>query len=348
MMKNKKIIYIAILVIVVLIVSTYFIKTDENKGLTVTTSFYPPADFAQVIGGELLSVVNINPPGSDPHSFEPTPRDITRILNSDIFIYYGAGIDTWAERIADEARKNGVLVIEMTKNFELDEFEHDHDHHDEHGHGHDDDHGHSDHKHESDHHNEDGHGHDDDHEHHHSHDHSHEYDPHIWLDPLMAIRQVEIIRDAIISIDPENTETYIRNAEEYIQELEMLHSEYEQSLAQCEIRTIVVSHAAFHYLTQRYNLEMVAIAGLSTGTEPSLNKMREITEKTKGYDIRYIFFETLTSPKVAESIANEVGAGTLVLNPIEGLTRAELNSGENYLTVMENNLKNLKTALRCN
>lgn len=173
------------------------------------------------------------------------------------------------------------------------------------------------------------------------------YDPHIWLDPVLAKKEVEIIRDAIKSIDPAGSTTYNSNAQRYLAKLSELDKKYKTGLASCSIRDVVASHAAFGYLAKRYNLNVVSIASLSPEEEPSPRKIVEISKFARKNNINYIFFETLVSPKLAETIANEIGAKTLVFNPIEGLTQKELADGKNYLSIMEENLGNLRQALIC-
>ena len=173
------------------------------------------------------------------------------------------------------------------------------------------------------------------------------YDPHFWLDPNNVIKQTEIIGEKIVHIDTPNTQYYLENITSFQEQLLKLDQKYKNELASCTTRTIITSHNAFEYLAHQYNLEIISISGLSPEQEPSPKKMIEVIEKVKEKNIQYIFFETLVSPKLSETIASEVGAKTLVLNPIEGLSEEEISNGKNYIKVMEENLKNLKTALTC-
>ena len=109
----------------------------------------------------------------------------------------------------------------------------------------------------------------------------------------------------------------------------------------------MASHAAFGYLAERYNINVISIAGISPEEEPSPKRMAEIAQLAKQKNIKHIFFETLVSPKLSETIAREIGAETLVFNPLEGLTNEEIATGEDYISVMEKNLVNLRTALIC-
>lgn len=174
-----------------------------------------------------------------------------------------------------------------------------------------------------------------------------EFDPHFWLDPVNAQKEADIIADALIKIDKAREKEYNQNRENFKKQLADLDAEYKNGLANCELRTIVTSHNAFEYLAGRYNLDTLYILGLSTEEEPSAKTIADVSNLAKEKNIKYIFFETLVNPKLSETIANEIGAKTLVLNPIEGLTDEEIAAGKNYLSVMRENLTNLRTALQC-
>jgi len=167
------------------------------------------------------------------------------------------------------------------------------------------------------------------------------YDPHLWVDPNNAVKEVDLITQALVKIDPENKEVYLRNSSAYLLELKNLVGRFDQELKSCQSNKIVVSHNAFSYLTKRYNLTVESIAGISTEEEPSPKQLVAITKFVQENEIKYIFFETLISPKLSETIAQEAGAQTLVLNPVED------GSKGSYLEIMGNNLNNLKTALNC-
>ncbi len=170
-------------------------------------------------------------------------------------------------------------------------------------------------------------------------------DPHIWLDPISAEHQVDLIKDALIKSDPQNSEYYNTNAESLKKELVLLDEEIKYELGSSKKKVFITSHAAFGYFSRRYGLTQVSVAGLSPDVEPSPAKMVQIIEIARKNDIKYIFFETLVNPRLSEVIANEAGAKTLVLNPIEGLSQADMDRGKTYFIVMRENLKNLKIAL---
>jgi zinc transport system substrate-binding protein len=172
-------------------------------------------------------------------------------------------------------------------------------------------------------------------------------DPHIWLDPPLAEKMVANILQGFIQADPSNQAYYQANAASLQVRLAALDASYRQGLSHCQRQDIITSHAAFGYLATTYGLTQIPIAGLSPDAEPSPQQLADIVKFAKLNQVKYIFFESLASPKLAQTIAAELGAQTLVLNPLEGLTDQELAQGENYLTVMQANLKNLETALIC-
>jgi zinc transport system substrate-binding protein len=172
-------------------------------------------------------------------------------------------------------------------------------------------------------------------------------DPHFWLDPTLAAHIVDNIRDGLSIADPANAGVYAANAEDYKTKLTELAGRFEQGLATCQLRTIVTSHAAFGYLAKRYNIDVESIAGVSPEVEPSAAKLAELSALVKSKGIKYVFFESLVPTRLADTIAAETGAKTLVFDPIEGVSDAAQKQGKNYITIQEQNLANLRTALAC-
>jgi zinc transport system substrate-binding protein len=172
-------------------------------------------------------------------------------------------------------------------------------------------------------------------------------DPHVWLDPKLAKIEAQKIVDAFITIDPQNKEYYLKNSQNLNQQLDSLDGLFRQGLAACKKQDIVTSHAAFGYLATAYGFHQIAISGLSPDAEPSTQKLAEVADFVKKNSIKYIFFESLVSPKFSDTIAQETGAQTLVLDPLEGIPDNELAKGSTYLSVMKNNLANLQIALEC-
>lgn len=172
-------------------------------------------------------------------------------------------------------------------------------------------------------------------------------DPHVWLSPQLAKLEVKAILNGYIKIDSQNKGYYYENTNKLLTQLDELDKEFKLGLSTCKQSDIITSHSAFGYLGKAYGLNQVPISGLSPDEEPSSKQLVEVAKFAKDNNIKYIFFESLVSPKLSETIASEVGAKTLVLDPIEGISEGDMKAGKNYLTVMEDNLKNLKIALEC-
>ena len=172
-------------------------------------------------------------------------------------------------------------------------------------------------------------------------------DPHVWLDPPLAQKMVDRIAQGFIQVDPANKDLYESNAAALKSKLSGLDAAYRRGLSHCNERNIITSHSAFGYLATTYGLKQVSLAGLSPDAEPSPQQMANIVEFAKSHQVKFIFFESLVSPRLSQAIATEVGAQTLVLNPIEGLSDQELAQGKTYFTEMEKNLVNLRIALQC-
>jgi len=172
-------------------------------------------------------------------------------------------------------------------------------------------------------------------------------DPHLWLDPVRMERAVDAIAAAFSKADPAGKATFEANAAALRQDLERVHGMLAAGLQTCARRVFITQHEAFAYLAQRYNLTQYAIQGLSPDQEPTPGKIQEVLAVINETGSKYVFFEELVSPAVARTLANEAHVQTMVLSPIEGLTSEEQLKGDTYLTLMEMNLQNLRTALEC-
>ena len=171
--------------------------------------------------------------------------------------------------------------------------------------------------------------------------------PHVWLDPVLAQRQVDAIRAGLATVDPAGAPHYAGRATAFKAELAALDEAYRSGLASCARRSFIVSHAAFTSLARRYGLRQVSITGLAPQSEPSPAELARIARLARDERARYVFVETLVSPRLAETVAREIGARTLVLNPIEGLTREEAAAGRDYASLMRGNLEQLRLGLDC-
>ncbi|MGG4147146.1 metal ABC transporter substrate-binding protein [Paenibacillus algorifonticola] len=310
--------------------------SPEAKKLQVVTTFYPMYEFSKQVGGEYADVTALIPAGTEPHDWEPSAKDMAVLKEADVFVYNGI-VEGWADQALDSATNEKRIVVEASSSIELAEGGED-----EHSHG------------------EEAHGAagdanaeaDTDAEHDHDHAaedeeaaHEHSLDPHVWLSPKLAQAEVAAIQEAFAKADPAHADQYKANADAYIAKLKELDDAYKAGLAGAKRTEFVTQHAAFGYLAREYGLTQVPISGLSPDQEPSPEQMAEIVKLAKEQQIKTIFFETLVDPKIASTIASEIGAKTAVLNPLEGLTEEETADGLDYIGVMKNNLEALKLAL---
>jgi len=294
--------------------------SDTGK-LAVYTSIYPLYFVASKIGGEHASVKNIVPAGTEPHDFEPTAKDIVDMSKAQVFIYNGSGFESWIEKAMEGFDQSKMVIVNATEGMQLLEASNEEHGHDEHGGENTGEEAKTDHEHG-------------------------ELNPHVWLDPSLLKVQAEKVRDAFIKADQAHSEVFNQNYEKLAADLDALDQEFKDMVAKTKQKEFMVSHSAFSYLAHKYGLEQVPISGLSPADEPSPAEMKELVEHVKEHNIKYVMFETLVSPKVAEVIAREAGVKTAVLNPLEGLTVDEEKAGKNYLTIMRENLETLRTALQ--
>jgi len=186
-------------------------------------------------------------------------------------------------------------------------------------------------------------------EHEHEDEHEHEegggYDPHVWLSPLNAKREMENIKNAMAEADPANAEYYEANYAAWSARCDQLDQAFKDGLSNLAIQDIVVSHEAFGYLCDAYGLNQVGIEGISPDSEPDPARMAQIQDFVTEHQVKVIFSEELVSPKVAQAIADATGARVETLSPLEGLTDEQLTAGEDYFSVMEQSLASLKDAL---
>jgi zinc transport system substrate-binding protein len=306
---------------------------DAEGGLTVLAGFYPLEFVAARVGGDRVSVSSLTPPGVEAHDLELAPRDVAGIGDADLVVYLEGFQPAVDEAVSQEA-PDSSFEVGAVADLDIEAGEHsdegtdeahaedEHENEDE-----DADEAHADETHEDD-------------------DHAHDgTDPHFWLDPTKLAAVAEGTADRLAELDPEGEDEFRDNAAALVAELEALDEEMTTGLSACETRTMVVSHEAYGYLAARYDLEQIGISDLTPDDEPSAAQMAELVAFVRDHDIRTVYYETLVSPDVAETIAAEAGVETAVLDPIEGLT--DDSQGTDYLEIMRANLANLQAGQPC-
>ncbi len=277
----------------------------------VVTAFYPLEFLSRRIGGDAVSVSNLTKPGAEPHDVELNPRQVGAISDAALVVYlkgFQPAVDEAVEQQAKDRSFDAGSVVELLAAT---------DHHD--------------------------HGAEPGAEEHAEEEATGGKDPHVWLDPGRFATVAGAVGERLATTDPAHAADHRSRAAAVQAELTALDAEFAAKLKTCERREIVTSHTAFNYLAQRYALSQIGITGISPEAEPSPQRLAEVTREAREHGATTIFFETLVSPKVAETIAREVGAQTAVLHPLEGLNEP----GADYFTVMRANLTALTTALGC-
>lgn len=331
-MHMRKFFFVAIVVagIALLVLG---ISADKNRAsdqggvekLSIVTSLFPQYDFARAIAGDKAEVMLLLPPGAESHTFDPKPSDMTKIYDSDLFIYTGKIMEPWADRVIDGMKDGGagkLTVLDASKGIVLEEGGHDdHDDGDEDHDDHDDGDGHE--------------GHD------------HEYDPHIWLDPRHAMKMAGNIEEALCLKDPENADYYRANASAYRKELEKLDADITSVVKAGKRDTLVFGgRFAYQYFLKRFDLNFVtAYESCSTEAEPSVRDVARVIDYLRKNDVPCIFHEEFVDPKIARSIADQAGASAELFSTAHNVTKDELERGVTYIDIMRGNLARIEKGL---
>ncbi len=273
--------------------------------LQVVASFYPLQYAAERVGGAAVTVTNLTKPGAEPHDLELNPQAVAAVADADLVVYLGGFQPAVDEAAAGEA---GDRAFDVAPAARLDLTGVD----EEGGGGQADD---------------------------------PVADPHFWLDPTRLADVGDAVAERLAAADPERAATFTANAAALRRELEALDAELAAGLASCADTDIVTSHEAFGYLARRYGMNQLGITGLSPEAEPDAATMAEVADFVIEHDVATIYYETLVSPEVAETVAAETGAKTAVLDPIEGI--GDASAAQDYLGVMRANLAVLRAGQPC-
>ncbi|MEQ4303644.1 metal ABC transporter substrate-binding protein [Plantactinospora sp. B6F1] len=284
----------------------------------VVTAFYPLQFVTERVGGDAVRVVNLAKPGAEPHDLELNPGQVGQVSDAELVVYLAGFQPSVDDAVRQQAGDQAFDVATVRPLLPATAGGHEHDGADhapeepgaEEGHA----------------------------------EGTEGRDPHVWLDPTRLAEIADALAGRLGAVDPDRAADYTARAKALRTELETLDSEYARGLKTCQRRELVTSHTAFGYLAERYQLEQIGISGLTPEDEPAPQRLAEVAAEARKHQASTIFFETLVSPKVAETIAREVGAKTAVLDPIEGLRPG--GTGD-YLSVMRGNLDALRTALEC-
>ncbi len=285
---------------------------EKNEKLSIVCTLFPQYDFTRQLVGDKAEVTLLLTPGTDSHSYDPSPVDMVKINESDLFIYTGQLMEGWAAEVVGSLDES-VAVLSLAEGKRLKENADIH----------------SDHAEE---------------------DHDHSADPHIWTSPVNAMLIVQEICDKICGIDPGNEAFYRGNEKEYLNKLNELDSTIRTVADKAENKTVVMcDRFALTYFCEEYALDYIAaLDACTSNTEPSPAVIVEITKAVKGNNIPAVFCAELSNRKVAEAVSDQTGAAVLELHSCHNLSADDFNSGETYLSLMYKNANNLKIALGVN
>lgn len=289
-------------------------KDAKDEKINIVATLFPQYDFTRQIVGDRANVTLLLPSGVESHSFEPTSSDIIKINKSDLFIYTGKYMEAWAENIVKGITNEKVKVLDVSNGINLDK-EEEHEHEEEHEEKHE--------------------------------EHHHEYDPHIWTSPVNAKKMVDNILESVCSIDPKNADYYRENANKYKLELDALNNDFKKVTSEGKRKEIIFGgRFALHYFVKEYGLKYeAAFDSCSTETEPSAGTISHIIKEIKEDKIPVIYYEELSDPKTARAISEETGAKMLLFHSCHNVSKEELENGATYLSLMKQNLENLKKGL---
>ncbi|AUS97039.1 ABC transporter substrate-binding protein [Clostridium thermosuccinogenes] len=295
-------------------------NANSDEKISVVATIFPQYDFVREIAGDNVDLTMLLPPGSESHSYEPTPQDIIKIKNCDVFICVGGSSEEWLKEIIesmDTSEMKVVYLMDMVDAVEEEIVEG----------------------------MEEEHGHDDDHED--EHEEKLEYDEHVWTSPKNAKIIVQAISDMLCEVDAANASEYKKNTESYLAELDELDAAFQAAVDAGIRKTIVFGDRfPFRYFADAYGLEYyAAFPGCSTETEPSAATVAFLIDKVKAENIPVVFHIELSNEKMADAICEATGAKKLLLHSCHNISKREFERGVTYLDLMKANVEAIKEAL---
>ncbi|MDD6490058.1 MAG: metal ABC transporter substrate-binding protein [Clostridia bacterium] len=289
-------------------------SSDSDGKISVVTTIFPPYDFARQVGGDNVSLTMLLKPGTESHNYDPTPQDIIKIQNCDLFIYVGGESDEWVKDILESNDSKPKKIISLMDcvdkvQEEIVEGMEDKDEDDD--------------------------------------SHKIEYDEHVWTSPKNAIIISKKISSALIELDKDNEKTYEKNTTEYSQKLSLLDNKFQNIVDNSKRKTIIFGDRfPMRYFADEYGLKYyAAFPGCSSETEPSAATVSFLIDKVKAEKIPVVFTIEFSNGKVADTICEDTGAKKLTFNSCHNVTQEQFDSGITYIDLMNQNAENIKEAL---
>lgn len=284
-------------------------RKTETKKINVVTTVFPIYDFVRAVGADAVDITLLIKPGSEVHSYDPTPSDIAAVYESDIFIYIGGESESWVNKILADVNVNPLALINCVDT--LEEGEHDE-------------------------------------EHHHNRSHHHSADEHIWTSPENAAIMTEKITEALISADGENTEFYEKNKNIYLKKIHLADEKIRQAVEQSEDKFILVADRfPFAYFADYYGISYeAAFGGCSASTDISLKTMSKLVKTVKAQNCKAAFYVEMSNKSIANALREETGIELIELHSAHNVTLEDFENGITYADIMLKNAQALERGMR--
>jgi zinc transport system substrate-binding protein len=315
--KKRNIAIISGFILLFFIVIFFYFQTFQkktpayNSKLKVTTTIFPLYDIAEQIGGDKIELVTLLPKGASPHTFEPTPEIIRQISQTNLFLFAGAGLDSWATFLVEDnidRKKNNYRALDLSEKVVLKPYLNDHEGEDEEG----------------------------------AEEHEHaDFDPHYWLSPANALLIAQGITEALSEEDRENESYYRANLEIFQKELELAIKSWQEKMEQLERKEIIVFHDAWNYFADFFDLNIVASFEPFPGKTPSPKYLQSVQNEIIAHDISVVFTEPQLAPDLALALAFDVLSQVAILDPLGGLS-----GRESYLSLIDYNVETIYSYLK--
>ncbi len=319
MLKVVSILFITTILLIGCADTTEQDSVESEDTVQIVTSMFPMYEITKEIAGNRAEISVMVGANEDAHHYEPSARAVAAVNEADIFVYSSDEMEFWVESLLSVVENEDLIVVELGEGIDFEmhsDDDHDHDDdHDDHGHGHD------------------------------GHDHGN-LDPHFWLNPVSVESQLTLIVDALLAVDSEGKDLYEAEAKRFSDELLALDQAYQEAFDSATNRSFVVQHQAFGHLAHQYDLNQVAIGGLTTEVESSPNQLAKIVELINEQQLPIIYYQSGESSTIAETIANETSTEIGVLYDLESMPAAFENADQPYLDAMKENLNQLKLSIQ--
>jgi zinc transport system substrate-binding protein len=267
--------------------------------IKVAASIVPLADFTRNVGGDLVTVKTIVPPGATEHTFEPTSGQIKSLSEAKVFVMNGLELERWATDVVGKVGSQGLVTVVAADAVPRSRLLKT----------------------------------------------GGQYDPHVWLDPSLAVYEVEAIRDGLIEADPSHEDSYTKNAADYIKKLETLDSEIKTITAKFSRKDFVSFHPAWTYFAARYGLRQAGVVEELPGKEPSARDIAKLVDKIKAMGIKVVFAEPQFSDKAAVVVAQEAGPGVIV-KKLDPLGNPDDPDVRDYIELMHHDVATMRGAMK--